>query len=194
MPKDAQAIGLTAGMWTLLESCWQQNPKKRPQMEEVVERWGQFVGKDDALTTFPGCVQTTLVVSTSSPVPFLTSSDWSRGQEYSREKGEGTSRRRVKTMAPQYTRTSENTRIRTMSDLPGSRNPSEASRRRTSSVAVKSRAATLAQSSISERSQQTPWSEAQLSTVPTSQQEAHSYPPAESKFVISKLHHSQTLN
>ncbi|KAF9789416.1 kinase-like domain-containing protein [Thelephora terrestris] len=181
MPKDAQAIGLTAGMWTLLESCWQQSPKKRPQMEEVVERWGQFVGEEDTFTTFPGCAQTTLVISTSSAGPFLTSSDWSRGQEYSSEKGEGTSRRRVKTMAPQYTRTSENTRPRTMSELPGSRsrNQSESSRRRTSSVAVKSRAATIAQSSITERSQQTPWSEAQLSTVATSQQGAHSYPPAE---------------
>jgi serine/threonine protein kinase len=190
MPKDAQAIGLTAGMWTLLESCWQQSPKKRPQMEEVVERWGQFVGEEDTFTTFPGCAQTTLVISTSSAGPFLTSSDWSRGQEYSSEKGEGTSRRRVKTMAPQYTRTSENTRPRTMSELPGSRsrNQSESSRRRTSSVAVKSRAATIAQSSITERSQQTPWSEAQLSTVATSQQGAHSYPPAESKFFISILH------
>ena len=38
MPENPQAVGLTNEMWRLLESCWQQNPKKRPSMEEVVRR------------------------------------------------------------------------------------------------------------------------------------------------------------
>jgi len=43
MPGDAQAVGLTDEMWKVLESCWQQNPKRRPTMEEVVRRWQRFV-------------------------------------------------------------------------------------------------------------------------------------------------------
>ena len=47
MPNDAQGVGLTAKMWTLLESCWQQNPKKRPIMGEVLRRWQKFVGRNN---------------------------------------------------------------------------------------------------------------------------------------------------
>ena len=68
MPGNAQAIGLTVEIWNLLESCWRQDPKKRPTMGEVVRRWQKFVGDDGDLTVFPGCVQTTLVMSTSSQV------------------------------------------------------------------------------------------------------------------------------
>jgi len=46
MPENAQAVGLTDEIWKLLESCWQQNPKKRPTMEEVVRRWERFVGSN----------------------------------------------------------------------------------------------------------------------------------------------------
>jgi len=69
MPEDAHAIGLTNEMWKLLESCWQQNPKKRPVMEEVVRRWQKFVANSDDT----GCVIITLATRTSSSVPFLTS-------------------------------------------------------------------------------------------------------------------------
>ena len=60
MPGNAQAIGLTREMWELLERCWQVDPKKRPTMEEVVRKWGKFVGRDhndDGTTT--ECVQAT---------------------------------------------------------------------------------------------------------------------------------------
>ena len=62
MPPNAGAVGLTDEIWNFLESCWQQNPKKRPTMREVVEKWQRFIGSDD----FPECVQTTLVISTST--------------------------------------------------------------------------------------------------------------------------------
>ena len=54
MPGNAQAVGLTHEMWALLENCWHQNPKKRPTMEEVMERWQNFVGDDNNVV--PECV------------------------------------------------------------------------------------------------------------------------------------------
>jgi hypothetical protein len=50
MPGNAQEVGLTGEMWKLLESCWQQNPEKRPTMEEVVRIW-------EELLEYNGCVQ-----------------------------------------------------------------------------------------------------------------------------------------
>ena len=47
MPKDAHAVGLTDEMWKLLQRCWQQDPDKRPTMEEVVRRWQKFVGRNN---------------------------------------------------------------------------------------------------------------------------------------------------
>ena len=67
MPKDAQAMGITDGLWHLLESCWDQNPKKRPTMEEVVRRWRMFVEHDGNDNVVTMCVQSL----TSSLVPFL---------------------------------------------------------------------------------------------------------------------------
>ena len=72
MPGNAQAIGLTAEIWDLLESCWRQDLKKRPTMGDVVRSWQNFVGDNDELAAFPWCVQTTLVALTSSPVPSST--------------------------------------------------------------------------------------------------------------------------
>ena len=66
MPGDAQAVGLTGEMWMLLESCWQQNSKKRPTMEEVVRRWQKFV--DENGNVIPECVQVTPVVRAPSSV------------------------------------------------------------------------------------------------------------------------------
>ena len=57
IPRNAQAVGLTTEMWNVLESCWQQNPKKRPTMQEVVMKWQRFVGFDDGLKAFPEYVQ-----------------------------------------------------------------------------------------------------------------------------------------
>ena len=70
MPRNSQAIGLTVEVWQLIESCWQQDPRTRPTMEEIVRRWGKFVGDDDDVTAFPKCVQSTAVVSVSLLVPF----------------------------------------------------------------------------------------------------------------------------
>jgi len=73
MPGIAQVVGLTGEMWKLLESCWQQNPKKRPTMEEVVRRLQGFVENNGDSNGVTGCVQTTLVILISSSVPFSTS-------------------------------------------------------------------------------------------------------------------------
>ena len=58
MPGHSEAVGLTVEIWNLLESCWQQDPKKRPAMEGVVRRWRKFLADDDSVL-FPECVQTT---------------------------------------------------------------------------------------------------------------------------------------
>ena len=71
-PANAQAIGLTVEIWNLLQSCWKQDPKKRPTMAEVVRRWQRFVGDDDDLAAFPKCVRATLVISTSPSIRFST--------------------------------------------------------------------------------------------------------------------------
>ena len=47
MPGNARVVGLTGEMWKLLESCWRQNPRRRPTMEEVVKRWQKFVGHEN---------------------------------------------------------------------------------------------------------------------------------------------------
>ena len=67
MPENAQEVGLTSDMWVLLESCWQQNPNKRPSMGEVVRKWQGFVANgDDGAIEY---VLITLVVLTTSPAP-----------------------------------------------------------------------------------------------------------------------------
>ena len=64
MPGNAQAIGLTAEMWKLLESCWHQDPEERPTMEVVVRRWRKFVKHDNDDNAVPGYVQILLVIPT----------------------------------------------------------------------------------------------------------------------------------
>jgi len=95
MPGNAQALGLTAEMWELLESCWHQNPKKRPTMGEVVRRWQKFVENinDDRPNVFP-----------PKPHP-------------AEDRGEGTSRRRVRTEATRPRANAEPFRPRTTSDI-----------------------------------------------------------------------------
>jgi len=63
-PVNAKAVGLTNEMWILLESCWQQDPEKRPTMEEVARRWQGFIQKNDNIVT--ECVQITLVIPFST--------------------------------------------------------------------------------------------------------------------------------
>lgn len=58
MPEDAHAVGLTVEMWNVLESCWHQNPKRRPTMQEVVRRLQKFAENEDDMNAFPECVQT----------------------------------------------------------------------------------------------------------------------------------------
>lgn len=70
MPANAQAVGLTSEMWKLLESCWQQNPKKRPTMDEVVRRWEAFVEhNDDGNEIITECVGITSVIWAPSSQP-----------------------------------------------------------------------------------------------------------------------------
>ena len=55
-PESARVVGLTDEMWELLGGCWQQDPKKRPTMEEAVGRWRRFVEHNgDGVVT--ECVQ-----------------------------------------------------------------------------------------------------------------------------------------
>ena len=48
MSENAQQGGLTDEIWKLLERCWEQKPKKRPTMEEVVRRWQGFEAREFA--------------------------------------------------------------------------------------------------------------------------------------------------
>jgi serine/threonine protein kinase len=93
MPENAQVVGLTSEMWKLLESCWQQNPKKRPTMEEVVKRWQKFVENNGGSNGVIECVQITLVIRISSSVPFSTSmidlGARNRQQDSHRDSGRG---------------------------------------------------------------------------------------------------------
>ena len=46
MPRNGREVGLTVEMWKFLETCWKQNPKKRPTMNVVVREWERFVESD----------------------------------------------------------------------------------------------------------------------------------------------------
>ena len=70
---SAQAVGLTGEIWKLLESCWQQNPKKRPTMEEVVKKWQKFVQHNDGDNYATECVQAFRVFRTWLSSPFSLS-------------------------------------------------------------------------------------------------------------------------
>lgn len=72
MPENAQAVGLTDEMWKHLERCWQQKPRKRPTMEDVVKGWSKFIGRcstDNSIMIITECVHSTLLNRT----PPLTS-------------------------------------------------------------------------------------------------------------------------
>ena len=68
MPMNAQAVGLNVEMWRILEGCWQQLPKKRPTMEEVVKGWQKFTENDKGLMAFPECVLITPIDALLQPV------------------------------------------------------------------------------------------------------------------------------
>ena len=44
IPDDAEKIGIPDGMWEILESCWEKDPKARPSIEAVADRLQGFVG------------------------------------------------------------------------------------------------------------------------------------------------------
>lgn len=63
MPENAKEVGLTAQMWKLITSCWQENPKKRPTIGEVVVRLREFVGRiDDGGDVVFECVSFNFIV------------------------------------------------------------------------------------------------------------------------------------
>ena len=135
IPGNARDTGLTSEIWNLLESCWQQDPKKRPTMTDVVNRWQKFVGDDDDLTVFLGCVPTTPVSSTSSSDPFSTFRYKFRETEYTADKGEGPSRRREKIVVQPQTGT-KTSRSQTMSGAARRRTQLETDRLRPDSGVV----------------------------------------------------------
>ena len=160
MPRNAQAVGLTVEMWGILESCWRQDPKKRPTMQEVVRKWQRFVGNDDDLNTFPECVQPTLVIPSLFPDLFSTLCDLFREPQPAVEPVEAPNRRRVKTEAtqpqPQPQTKTVAPRNRTMSDNVRSRGRPQPGRLRTTSAAVKTELGAIPQSPSSETTQQSP--------------------------------------
>ena len=42
-PLAAEQLGLTLEMWKFMEKCWNQNPNKRPSIDQVVSAWEGFV-------------------------------------------------------------------------------------------------------------------------------------------------------
>jgi serine/threonine protein kinase len=42
-PLAAEQLGLSVEMWKFIEKCWNQNPNKRPSMDQVVNTWEGFV-------------------------------------------------------------------------------------------------------------------------------------------------------
>jgi len=122
MPENAQAVGLTGEIWKL-ESCWQQNPRRRPTMDKIVKRWEKFV-ENVSLE----CVQ-------SSSVPVSTSYDQPREPQPLVGSTQGTSRYRVKTEAPPPTRPGT-TRLRTTSEFARPLTRPETGRLRTMSEVV----------------------------------------------------------
>ena len=198
MPRNAQAVGLTAEMWNVLESCWQQSPKKRPTMQEVVRKWQRFIENDGDLNTFPECVQTTLVISGPCSVPFLTPRGSFRVPQSAVGPVEGPSRRRARTEAtkPQLRTETDAPRIRTTSEKFGPRINYESRRPRATSGVVKTGSGTIPQSPNSD-TQQSPRLEAiqQRPMVETNQQRPkveasrpQVYDPPPSTSIISSWH------
>jgi len=136
MPENSRAIGLTVEIWNLLQRCWQQNPKKRPTMEEVVRKWEKFVGDDDVSNALP------------------------EEPEYVVEKGEDISRGWVKAMAPSPLEEAK-PRMWSMSENPGPRTIPKLGHFRVSSAVVKARTwlGAIPQNPDSDVFQQTPKSE-----------------------------------
>ena len=66
MPKNAREVGLTVEIWNLIESCWRQDPKRRPTIEEIVARLQELVNKTKDNVGVSKCVRI------ASLVPFLT--------------------------------------------------------------------------------------------------------------------------
>ena len=116
MPGNAQDVGLTTEVWKLLESCWQQNPKKRPTMDEVVRRWEKFVDHGDDNNVVTEYVQITLVIQTLPLAPFSTFHDRLRGPQPTAEPIMGNSRRRAMSEAVQPPMRPDATRLRTRSE------------------------------------------------------------------------------
>ena len=136
MPGNAQEVGLTTEVWKLLESCWQQYPKKRPTMEEVVRRWEKFVDHGDDNNVVTEYVQITLVIQTLPLAPFSTFHNRLRGPQPTAEPILGNSRRRAMSEAVQPRMRPDATRLRTRSEAVQYPPSSQAIRPRRRSQAV----------------------------------------------------------
>ena len=61
-PRNARTVGLTEGMWKLIEDCWQQDPRTRPGMEKVVRRLEACIADSDGDSIVRECVQITVLI------------------------------------------------------------------------------------------------------------------------------------
>jgi len=141
MPENAQAVGLTGEIRKLLKGCWQQNPKKRPTMEDIVRRWEEFVENNNGDSVFiPGCVQITLVIRTSASVLFSTSHGRPREPRPPVGPIQGTSRPRLEAVATRPPTMPTAARLRTIPETARSRKKSEVAQQGTKFEAVQPRA------------------------------------------------------
>ena len=90
IPKNAQEVGLTVEIWNLIERCWQQNPKKRPTIAQVVVRLQELINKTDDNNDASKCVKIGL-----SLVPFLTIRDPLRETQLVAEPAAGSVREKI---------------------------------------------------------------------------------------------------
>lgn len=114
MPGNPQAVGLTTEIWKLLGSCWNQDPKKRPTIEDIVKRWRGFAENSNNNVVLE-CVQAPLVIRTPSSVLCSTLYDRLRKPQLVLGSAPDVGRFRAKSEVTQPPTRFKPTRLRTMS-------------------------------------------------------------------------------
>ena len=98
-PSTNDQVGLTDEIWTIIESCWDDDPRRRPPIRDVVKKWPDSAQSTNRGSGLVQCVQIISVIK----VPFLVSFSTFSGKfrEPTNGHGEGSGHRRVKYNAPQ---------------------------------------------------------------------------------------------